>query len=99
MSIRHAHAAYWVPKYLPFSLLHYLGYRLTLSQSKPGQSPIRWHVCVHRATGRQAPWGESLQEQEDSIIRYVIQREFRCLIGEPTPSSPWSASGLPHKIG
>jgi hypothetical protein len=46
-----------------------------------------------------ASWGESLQEQEDSIIRYVIQREFRCLIGEPTPSSPRSASDLLHKIG
>jgi hypothetical protein len=55
-------------------------------------------VCTGRLDAK-APWGEALQEQEDSIIRYVIQREFRCLIGEPTPSSPWSASGLPHKIG
>ena len=35
-------------------------------------------------------WPEWMWKPEDRIIRRVEQREFRCLIGEPSPLSPWS---------
>jgi hypothetical protein len=56
-------------------------------------------VCTGRLDAKPSGGNRCKSKRTASFATSPIQREFRCLIGEPTPSSPWSASDLPHKIG